>query len=51
MSLKAAFFFMLKTTTNILWNDAEMLLKSFWTSHLQIMNGIELVDEREYQKV
>ena len=31
-----------------------MLLKSFWTSHLQMMNPysrIELVDEREYQKV
>ena len=38
-------------------NDAEMLLKSFWISHLQMMNGlepisrIELVDEREDQKV
>jgi hypothetical protein len=34
-----------------------MLLKSFWNSHLKIINGldpysrIELVDEREYQKV
>ena len=36
-----------------------MLLKYFWTSHLQMMNGIEPraysriepVDEREYQKV
>ena len=34
-----------------------MLLKSFWTRHLQMMNGlnayswIELVDKREYQKV
>ena len=23
------------------WNDAEMLLKSFWTSHLQMMNWLE----------
>jgi hypothetical protein len=23
------------------WNDAEMLLISFWTSHLQMMNGLE----------
>ena len=25
---------------NKFWNDAEMLLKSFWTSHLQLMNGL-----------
>ena len=37
MSVKATFFFMLVITTNIFWNDAEMLLKSFWTSHLAIM--------------
>ena len=41
MSVKATFFFHLKTTTNKFWNDAEMLLKSFWTSHLQMMNGLE----------
>ena len=31
MSVKATFFFHLKTTTNKFWNDAEMLLKSFWS--------------------
>ena len=53
MSVKAKFFFYVKTTTNKIWSDAEMLLKSFWTSHLQ-MNPyfkIELVDKREDQKV
>ena len=25
------------TTSNNFWNDAEILLKSFWTSHLQMM--------------
>ena len=29
------------TTTNGFWNDAEMLLKSLWTSHMQMMNGLE----------
>ena len=33
--------FHVKTTTNKFWNDAEMLLKSLWTSHLQMMNGLE----------
>ena len=28
-------------TTNKFWNDAEMMLKSFWTSHLQMMNKLE----------
>ena len=28
-----------------------MLWKSFWTSHLQMLSGIELVGKREYQKV
>ena len=56
MSVKATFFFQVKTTTNILWNDAETLLKSFWISQLQMMasnpySRIELVDEREYQEV
>ena len=59
MSLKATFFFVVKTTAKSFWNDAGMLLKSFWTNHLQMiqmMNGleysrIELVDKREDQKV
>ena len=44
--------FHVKTTINIFWNDAEMLLKSFWNSHLKIINGldpysrIELVDQK-----
>ena len=33
--------FHVKTTTNKIWNDTETLLKSFWTSHLQMMNEIE----------
>ena len=33
--------FHVKTTTNRFWNGAEMLLKSFWTSHLQMMNGLQ----------
>ena len=33
--------FHVKTTTNRFRNDAEMLLKSFWTSHMQMMNGLE----------
>ena len=41
MSVKATFFFDVQTTTNKFWNDAEMLLKSSWTSHLQMMNGLE----------
>ena len=41
MSVKATFFFVVKTTANKFWNDAEMLLKSFWTSHLQMMKGLE----------
>ena len=24
-----------------MWNDAEMLFKSFWISHLQMMNGLD----------
>ena len=40
MSVKATFFYV-KTTTNKFWNDAEMMLKSFWTSHLQMMNWLE----------
>ena len=46
MSVKATFFFMLVTTTNKFWNDAEMILKS-----LEPYSEIELVDRREYQKV
>ena len=39
-SVKSIFFFMSQPhQTN--WNDAEMMLKSFWTSHLHIMNGLE----------
>ena len=38
---KSYILFHVKTTTNNFWNDAEMLLKSFWTSHLQMMNGLE----------
>ena len=38
---KSYILFYVKTTTNKFWNDAEMFLKSFWTSHLQIMNWLE----------
>ena len=41
LELEANLLFYVKTTTNKFWNDAEMLLKSFWTSHLQMMNGLE----------
>ena len=47
---KSYTLFYVKTTKKISWNDAEMLLKSFWTGHLQMMR-IELVDEGEHQKV
>ena len=38
---KSYILFYVKTTTNKFWNDAEMLLKSFWTSHCRMMNGLE----------
>ena len=37
MSVKATFFFMCKPQQT----NFEMMLKSFWTSHLQMMNGLE----------
>ena len=40
---KSYILFNVKTTTNKFWNDPEMLLKSFWTSHLQMMDGLELL--------
>ena len=41
MSVKSYILFHVKATTKIFWNDAEKLLKSFWTSHLHMMNGLE----------
>ena len=38
---KSYILFHVKTTINKFWNDAEMLMKSFWTSHLQMLNGLE----------
>ena len=38
---KSYILFYLKTTTNESWNDAEIMLKSFSTSNLQIMNRQE----------
>ena len=38
---KSYILFHVKATTNRFWNDAEMLLKSIWTSHLQMMNWLE----------
>ncbi len=31
----------MKNTINKFWNEAEMMLKSFWTSHFQMMNGLK----------
>ena len=41
VNCKSYILFHVKTTTNKFWNDAEMLLKSFGTNHLQMMNGLE----------
>ena len=38
---KRYILFHIKTTTNEFWNNDVMLLKSFWTSHLQMMNWLE----------
>ena len=38
---KSCIPFYVKTTTNKFWKDAEKLLKSFWTSHFQMMYGPE----------
>ena len=38
---KSCIPFYVKTTANKFWKDAEKLLKSFWTSHFQMMNGPE----------
>ena len=38
---KRYIIFHVKNTTYKFWNDTEMLLKSFWTSHLQMMNVLE----------
>ena len=38
---KSYILFHVKTKTNTFWNNAEMLLQSFWSSHLQMMNGLE----------
>ena len=50
---KGYILFYAKTTKNKFWNDVEMMLKSFWTSHLPmgLYARMELVDEREYQNV
>ena len=40
MSVKATFFFHIKTTACIF--EVMLMLKSFWTSQLQMMNGLEL---------
>ena len=38
---KSYILFYVTIATNKFWNDSELMLKSFWTSHLQIMNGLE----------
>ena len=38
---KEIILFHVTITTNKFWNDAGMMLKSFWTSHLQMMNALE----------
>ena len=52
---KSYILFHVETTTNKFLDYGEMLLKSFWTGHLQMdqnpYSRIELVAEREYQKV
>ena len=35
--------FLCKSQTNKLWNDAEMLLKSFWTGCLQMINELKSI--------
>ena len=41
ISVKATFLFHVTATTNKFWNDGEIMLKSFLTSHLQMMKRIE----------
>ena len=41
--VKNCILFHVKNTTDKFWNDGEMIVKSFCTSHLQMMNRLELL--------